>query len=90
MILHIYGPYAHHDDVLIVGTQKALERLRAALTEALDGGRGETTRFFVNDGEGFALEVRLETEGALDRYVPPYSADYLQDPVANPNWPRRR
>ena len=87
MILHVYGPYMPHDTVLIVGTQAALERLRAAITQALEqGGLGAADPFFVNDGEGFDVQVRLETEEGLARYVPPYSAEDLQHDN-NPNWP---
>jgi len=51
--LHIYGQYAHHDEVIIVGSPEALSCLRDALNRV----KSETTRgevnAFVGDGEGY-------------------------------------
>jgi len=97
VMLHVYGPYAHHDDAYVVGTRAGLTALRDALSwllEAQAPGTGAGFEAFVADGEGFTLTVWLESEDGLDAYVLPYTAAYAVPPPQtepyNPDWPRKR
>jgi hypothetical protein len=81
MVLHIYSPYAHHDDATIAGTRDALEALRVSLGQVLEGKVGVFAQFpgfFVSDGEGFCLQIQIASEHELERSPLPYTADYLQ------------
>ncbi|GIW56221.1 MAG: hypothetical protein KatS3mg082_2625 [Nitrospiraceae bacterium] len=79
-LLHIYGQRAHHDDVLIVGTQGALRRLCDALTRALRDGV-ETMPAYTADGEGYEVAVVRHDAppDAWERLKRPYSAAWIQE-----------
>jgi len=89
--LHIYGPAAYHDAVWIVGTTDALQRLRDALTAALATESVSRPTFFTNDGEGFHVNIVLESEAGMDEYCVPYTADYAR-PIEDrfsARWPKK-
>jgi hypothetical protein len=95
MTLHIYSQSAWHADAYIVGTRDALAHLRAKLSAILDGTNDETRRtqrtpfaFFVNDGEGFRCEIRLETEEEMRHYAVPYTDEDARDERDGATWPR--
>ena len=93
-ILHLYSPYAWHTEAYIVGTRSGLAVLHAALGRLLAGEGPELpdTTLFVNDGEGFDLQILLETEAGMESYAVPYTADYARaedDTEENPHWPKR-
>ena len=100
-ILHLYSPYAWHTEAYIVGTRSGLAVLHAALGALLADARavGKTAvqslpeaSLFVNDGEGFDLQLCLETEAGMESYAEPYTADYARaddDIEDNQRWPKR-
>jgi hypothetical protein len=90
--LHIYGQWAHHDPVYLVGTRDGLMALIYTLLDALLGRDRQHRTLFTADGEGYELRVTLvpeETE--VQAYAAPYTADWLRDPEAeaSPTWPRK-
>lgn len=93
MTLHIYGQEAWHDTVQIVGTSDALRSLRDTLSQIVDGHATDSVAtFFTNDGEGYAVTIRLETATALEGSCVPYTAEYARDPQrvsTNLHWPRK-
>lgn len=78
-ILHIYSPQYYHCDVKIVGTLKALEKLRDQLNEILkynqehSGGILATNDYLVNDGEGYELTVELRRAEWMEMEPQPYT-----------------
>lgn len=92
MTLHIYGQQAQHDPAHIVGTWHDLRSLRDTLSGIVDDHATDAgATFFVADGEGYSLTVRLETEAALEGYALPYTAESARDHDADtsPRWPRK-
>jgi hypothetical protein len=93
MTLHIYGQEAWHDCVHIVGTWEALCSLHATLGALVaDQATDSAATFFVNDGEGYTVQVRVETEAAMAQYCVPYTASYAADQdrhAQNLHWPKK-
>jgi len=59
-ILHVYGQEMSYEPVDIVGNRKALEALRDAIDEALDGHVEESMfKAKQNDGARYIVTVRL-------------------------------
>jgi hypothetical protein len=60
-----------------------LEALRYAITIALGVGVGcnsnGTAGAYVNDGEGYDIEIKVIEESNIDKLPVPYTADYAQD-----------
>lgn len=92
VLLHIYAQAQWHSPSCIIGNRAGLERLREAVTNALDGGMGETPEVdgvFASDGEGYEVLVMREdgpwsnypdTELTVwDRLVMPYREDEARD-----------
>ena len=84
-ILHIYGQEAWHEPVLIYGTASSLKKLRDTIDITLSGGLN-ASEFFVNDGEGYTVQIKIVDE-ELEELAVPYS-----DPIAKENrtivkWP---
>jgi hypothetical protein len=76
-LLHIYGQTYPHDTVRIYGTRDALEDLHSLLKEALccqacyeDVAKSQP--YFVNDGEGFYVDIKIKAEETMVRLDPPY------------------
>ncbi len=78
MLLHVYGQDAWHAPVRIVGTRDALEHLAIALMQAVYGLPQSAKTFFVNDGEGFQIDVICMSEKEMDGEPRPYTADYAR------------
>ena len=74
--LHVYGQYAWHDDVEIVGAADALLALSEVLREAAKRGYGEVD-MQPRDGEGYTVRV-LRVEG-VDGLPLPYFAEHAAD-----------
>lgn len=76
--LHMYGQYAWHDEVKILGTRAALEALRDAISSVLETGQPASSEAIVADGEGYHVEIEIASKVALDGMPLPYSADYAK------------
>lgn len=91
-ILHIYGPAAWHDPVVIVGSRAALTALRASLDAALETSAPATTPdCYTADGEGFFVTVQ-QFPGAMgdprwQGLATPYSDPMAADPRPSAQWP---
>jgi len=93
--LHVYGQYAYHDPVHIVGTRLGLLRLvNACLAAMAEPPLYETAipqpTLFTNDGEGYDLHVAcVPTAEAMGAYVKPYHALWAvnAEDLASPQWP---
>jgi hypothetical protein len=81
-VLHLHGQRAWHDEATIIGNGQALTALRDLIISAL-AGREATGTFFVADGEGYSLTVKLRPAPFGD---PTWNASRLpySDPIANP------
>ncbi len=83
-VLHVYGQYAWHDVVEIVGTSVALRLLAKVVNRAVSQQSAETDEVFVNDGEGFTIRVvRLDDSPTVVRLAVPYTAEYAQEKNAD-------
>lgn len=60
-ILHIFAQYSHHGEARIEGTREGLEALAAAIKHALKYKDATSKPVFVNDGEGYTVEVKCVT-----------------------------
>lgn len=85
--LHIYGQECWHNAVRIHGTREALANLaKRLLAAAINTTFLEPApTYFANDGEGYAVEITVETEASMDRLPAPYI-----DEVAGGNWQQRK
>ena len=83
-VLHIYSQSAHHDDACIVGNKESLQRLKAAIEQALEDGAGSCSSF-VNDGEGFTtIIINAQID---DSVAVPYVFDYAAEQRKDAKWP---
>lgn len=82
--LHVHGQSGPHDTVYIAGTRDALIALRDALSRAIAEGQA-TVNSFVNDGEGFAVEIRRPQD--MGGYGRPYSNEVYVDHSDDVTWP---
>ena len=78
-VVHIYSQHAHHMEAIILGNRAGLMALKKAINTSLGRfeGRG-TQEVYVNDGEGYDIEVQI-IEGDIDNLPVPYVVDYAQD-----------
>lgn len=78
-ILHIYSQPWYHQEARIIGTRKGLEKLRDQLDEVLKyncihpGGITTNENYFVNDGEGYELEIEVIPAKDIDNEPEPYT-----------------
>lgn len=81
-VIHIFGQHTYHDDVHIIGSKESLIALRDAIDKVVGSGKNvEKIKAFVNDGEGFDLEVICcNEESDLSRLVSPYFDEESCDP----------
>lgn len=84
-LLHIYGQYSHHDEVIIIGNTEGLMALHKVLGEAICNGSGSTPlkgELMVSDGEGYQILVIREDSnwgsGNWGKIPVPYTVDYAQ------------
>lgn len=64
--LHIFGQFTYHDEAEIVGTRLGLEALSKAILKALKYREASSDPVFVNDGEGYTVEVKcVDDAGGL-------------------------
>lgn len=71
-VLHIFGQQSYHDEVRVMGTKTALLILRDAISAAIDMGRATSQPVFVNDGEGYYVEVECVPSEEADALDQPY------------------
>ncbi len=88
-LLHVYGQFAWHDDVFLIGDRDALMKLRDAVDQALEKGAGSFTGF-VTDGEGFECHVHLADEKELLELKLPYCDHDIQFGDDDKQFPRPR
>lgn len=85
-LLHIYGQGYPHAEALIWGTRDALESLRLQIERALNDGQfNAADPYFVDDGEGFTLQVRCVSEEEMGQSVVPYCDPIFQE--ESQKWP---
>lgn len=89
-LLHVYGQFAWHDDVFIIGNRQALEALWEAIGKALEQGQGKTGDVFAADGEGYGVVVIRRDDPwpeGWKRFALPYAEDYARDRREGIIWP---
>jgi hypothetical protein len=79
-ILHIFAQYSWHGPARIAGTKPALQMLAAALEKAIQHGEAECDPVFVNDGEGYAVQVQCTDD--TDSLGDPYLLTYANEEAA--------
>ena len=84
--MHIFAQSFWHDSATICGTKAALEDLRDAIDCALISGQDEATAF-VNDGEGYRIEVMQFSEDEMMKMVVPYTSEPAMEDWNNTNNP---
>ena len=88
-VLHVYGQAFWHDEAYLVGDRRALRKLRAAVTAALNRGRG-SCETFANDGEGYEIHVIcVDDPATLDRLAVPYHGKHARETSREAVWPDR-
>ncbi|MEW6048032.1 MAG: type II toxin-antitoxin system HicB family antitoxin [Bacillota bacterium] len=88
-VLHVYGQALWHQDVYLVGNRRALRKLRAAVTAALNRGRG-SCETFANDGEGYDVHVVcVDDPATLDKLAVPYHGKHAREASRDAVWPDR-
>jgi hypothetical protein len=78
MTLHIFAQEQWHDSAYIVGTKEDLKRLEAAISMALGKG-DEKCPFFVNDGEGYDVVIRVVDELTAGNLAVPYTEEMASE-----------
>lgn len=62
-ILHVYGQYGPHDEVIIVGDRRGLAHLRSAIERSLETNIKGEAEVMTNDGEHYEIHVtRLDCD----------------------------
>lgn len=69
--LHVYGQSAGHDPAFLVGTTEQIERLRDALTQALEKGYARPV-FCTKDGEDYVVHVVVASPDVMDTVALPH------------------
>lgn len=78
MTLHIFAQEQWHDSAYIVGTKEELKRLEAAIANALHKGE-EKCPFFVNDGEGYDVVIRVVDGVTAGQLAVPYTDEMASE-----------
>jgi hypothetical protein len=73
-ILHTFIDPFPHGDTCIHGTQKSLKRLVSVINNAIQNGESEKI-FYINDGEGYSLHVKIVKDSEIDKLDTPYICD---------------
>lgn len=78
--LHVYAQQQWHDEAYLVGHREALLRLRSMIDAALIDENGQAKgEFFVNDGEGYQLYIKVMPSEWMDKIQLPYADIDLVD-----------
>lgn len=81
-MLHIYGQSTNHASAYLIANPEALRQLLTQIQAALDGDCSISSRYFVNDGEGFDLEILcLHDEGKMRALMDPYMDSIGEDGI---------
>ena len=84
--LHIYAQSAWHDDAYLVGTKSSLIELRNMIDKVINENMFDNSTFFVNDGEGFYLNVAMLPQEHLNILKTPYTYEHAID-TTDSKWP---
>jgi len=79
--LHVYPQYTHHAELQIKGTLDGLQKLVAAIQEAIDDSQSFDGAVFANDGEGYQIIV-TKADGKDDLGEPYYAHNHEGDCAA--------
>lgn len=86
-LLHIIAQACWHDTAFIAGNRKGLEELRDAIGKALEMPQvTQRAEVCCNDGEGYVVAVRHESEGEMD-LMPLGYTDYELCGEPDIGWP---
>lgn len=78
--LHLFAQGFEHDDGAIVGNREALLALKAGIECALTATRGVAcVEAFVNDGEGYFLNLYCVSDSEMERMIQPYRDRDIDD-----------
>lgn len=89
--LHLFSQGFEHDDGAIVGTRDALLALKAGIEQALVGDHGTgCVEAFVNDGEGYRLNIYRVSEVEMGRMARPYPTGTVDGSEQQPQLGRMR
>lgn len=75
-IVHLWSPYAFHEESYVIANREGLIKLKNAVDMALNTGQGKT-EVFVADGEGYDLHIFI-TDDEISMALP-YTADYAKE-----------
>ena len=76
-VLHIYEQRCSHMEAIILGNRKGLIALKKAINAALFRSEGRGTQLlYVNDGEGYDVEIQVVKDEEIDNLPVPYASDY--------------
>lgn len=79
--LHVFAQFTHHAEARIVGSKKGLDALADAIAIALKDGDALSEPVFVNDGEGFRVEVKCASDAEVEKLDDPYYSTFVSDEV---------
>lgn len=86
--LHIWGQASEHDDVTIIGSEKALKALRDAIDAAIERTVAGAGTVFAADGEGYyATVICLNAPHVWRRLAVPYTDECSQETRDGALWP---
>jgi hypothetical protein len=77
-VVHLFSPYAHHEEQGIIGNKDGLKALITLIQEAIDIDMSDAP-FFVSDGEGYDLFVKCISDKLLNKVALPYTANYAEE-----------
>ena len=83
----LYSQFSWHTEGFVCGDREGLQRLRDAITRALNDGQSQAT-VFAGDGEGFTLHVLMRDEEFLaTKLKSPYTWEAAADNRDHVVWP---
>ena len=75
-ILHVFGQFIPHDDVIIKGNKEGLILLRDIINKIIYGVVEDEAEFMAMDGEFYDLTIKTINE--KDKELLPYEADWFE------------
>lgn len=74
-MLHVYAQSFYHGEAIITGSPEALRRLGEAILKASKSAHGKetTVNMMTNDGEGYQVVIRPDSQQAFDKAPLPYA-----------------